>query len=41
MSKRLGKGVEIFEQATVLEREEAPVEIPEKTIYIYHEGETV
>jgi len=38
MPKKLGKGVEIFEQATVLERQEQ-VEIPEKTIYMVRPSE--
>lgn len=38
MSKKLGKGVEIFEQTAVLDREERP-EIPEKTIYMVRPSE--
>lgn len=38
MSKKLGKGVEIFEQTAVLNREE-PAEVPEKTIYMVRPSE--
>jgi hypothetical protein len=38
MSRKLGKGVEIFEQTAVLERDEH-AEIPEKTIYMVRPSE--